>query len=194
MFIERSLFIVAVLLASGAPKSFASKNDPPVFQEEILKKMNELRARHGVLPLKLNPALNQYAEERANAVSEKGGLRAGHAGLKPGYGENLYWSWSTGTVMFSGTAAAESWYAEQKDYKADEKNTPSAERFTQMIWKGTTEVGCARLGKPESTYFSTYIVCVFSPPGNVAGQFAMNVPPVSAVVPVKLSSRKKKQS
>ena len=195
MFIERSLFAVAlgvvVSSAFAAPQCLASKNDLPVFQEEILKKMNELRAQHGVQPLKLSAALNTYAEERANAVSQKGPPGPGHEGLKPGYGENVYFGYSQGTVMFSGKTAVENWYAEQKDFKGDDKSGAAAERFTQMIWKGTTEVGCSRVAKQEPSYFSTYIVCVFAPQGNVKGQFAANVPPVSAE-PLKIKPTKKK--
>jgi uncharacterized protein YkwD len=192
MFVKRSLFAVATLLAALAPESSASINDLAVFQADILQQINSYRANHGVPPLKLNAELNKYAEERANAVSQKGGVPSGHDGLKKGFGENTYFAYSQGTTMFSGKHAAETWYQEQKDYKGDDKSGAAAERFTQMIWKNTTDVGCSRVAKQESTYYSTYIVCVFSPPGNVAGLFSANVPPVSPTPPAKIPSRKKK--
>ena len=38
--------------------------------------------------------------------------------------------------------------------------------YTQMIWKGTTHVGCAyHQGGPW-----TYLICRYSPPGNVDGR------------------------
>ena len=38
--------------------------------------------------------------------------------------------------------------------------------YTQMVWKGTTEVGCATASGTELTY----LVCRYSPPGNIVGQ------------------------
>jgi hypothetical protein len=39
--------------------------------------------------------------------------------------------------------------------------------YTQMIWKGTTRVGCAiqPAGRTE------YLICRYSPPGNIDGKY-----------------------
>lgn len=46
--------------------------------------------------------------------------------------------------------------------------------FTQVIWTGSTKVGCgqaASLGKKGGVY----TVCNYDPPGNYIGQFPANV-------------------
>jgi hypothetical protein len=44
--------------------------------------------------------------------------------------------------------------------------------FTQMVWKATTQVGCAyKMDCQPAAFF----VCNYAPPGNNDGQFATNV-------------------
>ncbi len=38
--------------------------------------------------------------------------------------------------------------------------------YTQIIWPGTTRVGCAL----QTSSASDYLICRYSPPGNVDGQ------------------------
>jgi hypothetical protein len=46
--------------------------------------------------------------------------------------------------------------------------------FTQMVWKSTTQVGCAyKVDCQKGAFF----VCNYVPPGNFDGQFAANVFP-----------------
>ena len=47
--------------------------------------------------------------------------------------------------------------------------------FTALVWKETTDVGCARCAGKDGKWYETYIVCNYKPPGNVQGQFADNV-------------------
>ncbi len=55
--------------------------------------------------------------------------------------------------------------------------SPLTENFSQLIWKSTTSVGCARCGgiDKNTNMFLTYVVCNFSPKGNIEGQFEQNV-------------------
>lgn len=54
-------------------------------------------------------------------------------------------------------------------------SSPSASDFTQMIWKSTTEVGCAVAECSDifspSFGVARYYVCEYFPAGNVVGQF-----------------------
>lgn len=64
-------------------------------------------------------------------------------------------------------------------------STPPMETFenwghlTQVVWKGTTSVGCATqfcaAGTIMSGWDSYFTVCNYSPPGNYQGEFAQNV-------------------
>lgn len=52
--------------------------------------------------------------------------------------------------------------------------------FTQIVWKGTSKVGCATkvcqpLANAASGQALSFTVCNYGPPGNVAGQYAENV-------------------
>jgi hypothetical protein len=47
--------------------------------------------------------------------------------------------------------------------------------FTQVVWRGTREVGC---GKSQCNGLDVWI-CQYAPPGNVEGQYRQNVLPTS---------------
>lgn len=54
--------------------------------------------------------------------------------------------------------------------------------FSQIVWKGTTHVGCATvmchgLGNIDSSSSLPFTVCNYSPPGNYAGEYGSNVLP-----------------
>ena len=48
--------------------------------------------------------------------------------------------------------------------------------FSKVVWKSTTEVGCAIANCPADAIFpgvaSQFVVCQYTPPGNVLGEFA----------------------
>lgn len=182
----------AALLLLAAPSAFARSPRPlptdaayqKAFQATILAQHNTYRAQHGVPPLKWSDALAKYARSRANAVVREEGLQAGHAGLAPGYGENLYWAGTSGTgaAVPGASAIAErsvkSWYDEVKDYDFSKPAfSPQVGHFTQLVWKNTTEVGCAVFPLQGGKWLETYVVCNYQAPGNVMGQFPANVPP-----------------
>lgn len=69
------------------------------------------------------------------------------------------------------TAAVDMWAAEKSLYITP-AFSESTGHYSQIIWRGTTAVGCgfARCS------FGGYVVCRYSPAGNVLGQFALNAP------------------
>ena len=60
-------------------------------------------------------------------------------------GENLYYFWtSSSNLTINGAAAVDSLYDEIKDYdfsKGDSKNGGVVGHFTQLVWKGTSQLG-----------------------------------------------------
>jgi len=129
---------------------------------------NNVRAQHGAQPLTWNANLASKAQEWAN------GCVFEHSGGSLGaFGENL----AAGTGNAYGIQEAiESWTNESKDY---DPSNPVPSHFTQVVWKATTQVGCAvqqcdgifapSFGKAQ------FFVCEYSPQGNVIGAFAQNV-------------------
>lgn len=94
-----------------------------------------------------------------------------HSSNSP-YGENLYWT-SLTPDRINGGVAVKSWYDEIRLYRYDGKFTGTTGHFTQVVWKGCTEIGVAVAGNSRN---GTYVVVVYNPPGNVIGHFMENVP------------------
>jgi len=72
---------------------------------------------------------------------------------------------------------AEAWVAEKKDYHAGEvlteDNFQPIGHYTQMVWKTTTQVGCAAAyaaAKAGETTGKDILVCRYIPQGNYIGQ------------------------
>ena len=70
-------------------------------------------------------------------------------------------------------AMAGGWAAERKIFRAGTFPNVSTSgkwqdvaHYTQMIWRGTSHVGCAL----EQGRSWDFLVCRYSPPGNVVGQ------------------------
>jgi uncharacterized protein YkwD len=83
-------------------------------------------------------------------------------------GENIWW----GTAgAFSYTEMVNFWAGEKKDFVYDvfpncRKGKGVVGHYTQMVWKNTTAVGCAL----ASNGHTDYLVCRYSPAGNIMGQ------------------------
>ncbi|KAI8377067.1 CAP domain-containing protein [Choanephora cucurbitarum] len=71
-------------------------------------------------------------------------------------------------------AAIKGWYDEESKYNYNAPGFSMATgHFTQVVWKGTTEVGCAAYDCPNNG--GNYIVCNYNPSGNYLGEFPKNV-------------------
>lgn len=126
----------------------------------IMDLHNEHRARHRVASLAWSSRLESGAQEWAdNCVFS-------HS--QSGDGENLAKGYS------SVDDAVRAWYNEETSYNYNSPSfSKSTGHFTQMVWKGTTELGCGYNAGCKM------LVCRYAPAGNVQGQFGKNVlPPV----------------
>ncbi|TFK65338.1 PR-1-like protein [Pluteus cervinus] len=101
-----------------------------------------------------------------------------HSAPNGAYGEDLYAATYSNTNYYSATY---SWVV--TEYPKYNYSTPgfseATGHFTQVVWLSTTGVACATALCPANTIFSGYqayfIVCRYSPAGNVQGQFPQNV-------------------
>ncbi len=140
------------------------------FKNNILKQHNYYRAKHGTAALRWNDSIAAFAAKwaRNNARSDRMFHRRPNR-----YGENIYWI-SGGLV--SGKGAVDAWYSEIRYYSYKRPRFGyKTGHFTQVIWKGSTEIGC---GKAMSYRGGTYVVCNYNPPGNYRGMFSSNVLPL----------------
>ncbi|KIY64725.1 PR-1-like protein, partial [Cylindrobasidium torrendii FP15055 ss-10] len=125
---------------------------------------NSAREEYGAPPLvwddNLAGSVQNYTDRCQFSHSNGGGA----------YGENIAASTEPG---WSIQDAVDQWMAESCAFLATSQNSG---HFTQVVWKGTRSVACGITSCPPHTVFltddggATYIVCRYSPPGNVQGQ------------------------
>ncbi|KAI8995557.1 CAP domain-containing protein [Trametes punicea] len=151
---------------SGGSSSDAATSQSDI--DQYLQAHNSVRAQHGAAPLTWSDDLAAKAQEWANNCVFQ------HSGGKLGpFGENL----AAGTGSSYGfQAAIKSWTDEVSQY---DPNNPQPSHFTQVVWKSTTQVGCAMQSCngifAASFGPAKFFVCEYSPQGNVIGEFAQNV-------------------
>lgn len=86
------------------------------------------------------------------------------------FGENVYCQ--SGGSIPTCDRVVKLWYDEVKDYDYDNPGySKKTGHFTQVVWKNSTGLGCgcSRNGA------LTFVICNYSPRGNVIGQFRENV-------------------
>jgi uncharacterized protein YkwD len=136
--------------------------------EAYLRGHNTVRAAHGAVDLTWSDELAAAAQKWANNCQFK------HSGGTLGpFGENL----AAGSGSFSIEQGIKAWADEAPQY---DPGNPQPSHFTQMVWKATTEVGCAQascnLDNFDPKFWPVnYYVCEYRKQGNVIGQFPQNV-------------------
>ncbi|TAL39851.1 MAG: SCP-like extracellular [Spirochaetes bacterium] len=170
----RKLIPVLTVLAlfTGALAYLAVMRDPGYAGDkeaiaEVLAAHNRYRAELGLPALAWSDTLAQHAKAWAKELAKKGSLV--HA-TGTGEGENL---WMGTSGYFSFTQMVDGWGGEKKYFKYGSFPDVSTSgrwqdvgHYTQVIWRGTTEVGCG-LAKAGG---NDILVCRYSPPGNYMGQ------------------------
>lgn len=140
-----------------------------------LNEHNRFRALHGAAPL-------TWSQPLADAAYKWGSrcVFQHSQGVVGPYGENLAATAGYKTDIVTG--ACKPWEDEAPQYTPD---NPNYSHFTQMVWKSTTQLGCAAVTCPAGSIFdaqygpATFYVCEYNPPGNVypADNFRANVQP-----------------
>ncbi|CAH1773107.1 unnamed protein product [Owenia fusiformis] len=155
-----------------------------VFEKNILKRHNELRALHeNTPPLKWHKSMATRALNYCRSLARTGRFAHSSSASRknPHAGENLWRMSSTIKAQPNhldsfGIKAAQDWYDEIKyyDYKKPVFGTKTG-HFTQLVWDNTESVGCG-LASGKKGMWNTYTVCCqYTPPGNYIGQFAQRV-------------------
>ncbi|XP_024979068.1 pathogenesis-related leaf protein 4-like [Cynara cardunculus var. scolymus] len=118
-----------------------------------------IRKALGLPPLTWDPALAQRAEKWA---AQRTDCKLIHS---PGGGENM----GKGPDL-SGRWAVQMWVDERRNYDYNKNECiHMCGHYTQVVWKDTQRLGCARIkcDPPEEDYY--VVVCNYDPPGNYPG-------------------------
>ena len=166
------LLIVATTLASAPPCLAASAPIEPqmIMAERILAMHNRERAAVGAPPLVWDAMLAESAASYGPTLASLRRLQHSPRDTRPGQRENL----AMGTSGYYDYAAMTGfWINEKRNFTpgtfpavSRTGNWEDVAHYTQMIWKGTTHVGCALHHGGDLDY----LICRYSPPGNADGR------------------------
>ena len=153
------------------------------FASSILALINQERALVGVPALTWNNTLAADAQTYADYLETTGSLNhptqewvAAHP-MAP-EGENLYAS-EGGDLSPKNLAqgAFDFWFSEKANYHGQPTGSETPGQvighYTQMVWKSTTQIGCAAVtgqNNPANNLPYSRVSCRFTPPGNIVGQ------------------------
>lgn len=163
MLAKKAIFAASLLIAA-APASYADG-----IAAQVLEVHNRERAEVGVPALTWNESLAAEAQRWADHLAATGKFE--HAGddENPSSGENL----AMGSSGYTAQALAQLWADEKALFKygafpdvSTDGNWFNVGHYTQMVWKGTSSLGCAT----ASAGASIFLVCRYDPPGNYSGQ------------------------
>ena len=136
----------------------------------LLASHNRERAAFGAAPLRWDPNLAVAAASYGPSLSAMGRLQHSSRANRPGQAENL---WMGTRGAYSPEAMVGAWNGEKRylrpgifPYVSSTGNWQDVAHFTQVIWKGTTHVGCAV--HRDARY--DFLICRYSPKGNVDGR------------------------
>lgn len=142
------------------------------FYKDALDKHNYYRRVHHVGPLTINNSLCRIAESysRILAYSIRSLVHSKNKYNREPIGENLYYCKGKEPT---GSHVTSNWYEEiqEHDFNSEWGNVNTG-HFTQVVWKGTKEVGFGVTKNENGQYF---VVANYFPAGNVIGTYKENV-------------------
>ncbi|PON26441.1 hypothetical protein TGAM01_v204917 [Trichoderma gamsii] len=172
--------------SSSSSSSSSGSND---YQSAMLNEHNIHRANHSAPALEWDDQLAGFAHITASGCVFAHDMTEGGGSVS--YGQNLASFGSSGDIsgdqILSGRrGVTDQWYNDEMENWTfyGQSNPPSGldldafGHFTQVVWKGSTKVGCATVQCPSGSVLSLpswYTVCNYGPPGNFGGEYGDNV-------------------
>ena len=140
------------------------------FASEVLAAHNTERAALNLPSLVWNETLAAHAAEWANKLAERARLEHSPRDERNGEGENLWMGTAGG---YTTDQMVDSWAREKQFFVYGTFPDVAASgaghivgHYTQMIWRGTSQIGCA----VASNGAWDVLVCRYSPAGNMIGE------------------------
>ena len=160
----------AIQAAAAQPRSPLRQPPAGTIETRLLAAHNRERALVGVPALIWDPALASAAASYGPALAALGRLQHSPRAGRATQSENL---WMGPRGYYTPEQMVGSWIAEKSDFRpgifpevSRTGNWLDVSHYTQLIWRGTTHVGCA----VHSDRRSEYLICRYSPKGNRDGQ------------------------
>ena len=162
------LFVAVLAVGIGGPAVAAPRL--AATEQQLLDAHNRERAKVGVAPLRWDPGLAASAASYGPRLASLGRLVHSPRSTRPGQRENLAMDISGRATP---SALVQMWIDEKRFLRAGTFPHVSATgrwedvaHYTQMVWRGTTHVGCAIHDDGRWNY----LICRYSPPGNQDGR------------------------
>jgi hypothetical protein len=162
----------AVAAFAAAPALAASTMTIPpssLLGMKVVAIHNQIRGSAGVGPLVWDPSLAAAADAYAQQLAMTSSWGHSPNSAREGQGENL---WMGTRGAFSVDQMVGAWASERRLFRrgafpqvSRTGNWQDVGHYTQMIWASSTRVGCAI----RSSGRNDYLVCRYSPGGNVMG-------------------------
>ena len=164
-----SAFAAAAVLAAAGSTAIGAGAPGNRFAGELLEAHNSERVTFGAPKLQWSDKLAAEAHQWAQTLAREGRMRHAMNDERKGAGENL-WMGPAGQYSASFMVGA---FAEEKRHFREGKfphisrtgNWRDVGHYTQVVWHGTREVGCA-VARNQSDDF---LVCRYWPAGNTYG-------------------------
>jgi len=161
----------ALWAATAASAQYFPQGTTGQLAQRMLAAHNLERARVGAPPLQWDATLAAHAASYGPVLARMRALVHSPRASRPGERENLAMGWH-------GTMSAEQlvrmWSDERRLLAPGSSVFPARSRtgrwediahYTQMVWPTTTRVGCAIYPADYD-----YLICRYSPPGNIDGK------------------------
>ncbi|ORY74566.1 CAP domain-containing protein [Protomyces lactucae-debilis] len=150
----------------------------------MLVQHNAYRARNGAPPMTWDPVLANYALANAQQNAATRNLlhtfqqtpgTTPYAGSQT-YGENIGFQSGANNPL----KIVWLFYNEESQYnRATPGFQTNAGHFTQLVWVGSTRLGCAYVATNDASQTAYYLACEYAPAGNInsPAEFTANVLP-----------------
>lgn len=170
MFQLRALVAIACVALPVAASSATLYSRGSDTAARLLAMHNLERARLNVPPLQWDPQLAASAASYGPTLARLGRLQHSPRANRPGQRENL---WMGTRGYYSPEQMVGTWIDERRVFRpgvfpavSKTGNWADVSHYTQLIWRGTTRVGCAI--QPAGQW--DFLICRYSPPGNIDGR------------------------